>query len=211
MNKIIEGVNYQFIDGYDNKRITAYSRLEVDRTVKHNSGKSWIVYLNQHNCTYYAGRESISLTSDLYEVYKHITTNSSLFSLSTFQRLEEFEGVLDERVILLTWRKYENVRKCVQIVSNEEIDFISNSKNLKGHIQYVVHSTKQHEKHKAFNHPKLGTVYYESRLVYNYQTDLDLRSDKSTILLPELIDTADRSLVGDLSKELDFALEELAL
>jgi hypothetical protein len=198
MNKIIDGVNYQYIDGYNNKRITGYGKIVIDEVIENRSGKSYNVYLKQSNVTYYAGKGSLSLETNPQQALDYIKSNSGLFGLTTFQRIKEL-STIDERVNLLTWLQYTNTRYCVQVVNKNDYEYLISKDELQGHIQYVKHSKPLHDKHKPFNHPKLGLIYYESKFVYEYTPDLDLREGVINLSDDlEVLDYDNQSLVVDL-------------
>lgn len=173
MNKKIDNVDYRIIEGYENRRVTGYKPVQIDEVIQHRSGKTWNVYLKQENTTYYRYNNSLSLDISPDKAIQYIKDNVGLFGLSMFNKLEDLldKGINDERINLLTWGNYHQTRYAIQNVKPEDLDYLVNKPVLKGHIKYRIHDKPLRENHKPFNHPKLGQVYYESLLVYEYQPD----------------------------------------
>jgi hypothetical protein len=199
MNKIIDGVNYQYIDGYNNNRVTGYFKLEINEVLEHENGKNYKVYLKQKTVTYYKGSNGLSLSLDPNAALQHIKSTSSLFNLITYQRLKELDKI-DERVNLLTWQRWDKERRCIKLINKSEYEYLISRDELQGHIQYIRHDKPLYNNHEPFNHPKLGIVYYESNYVYDYQPDMDLKGNVINISDEvEVLDYDNQSLAVNLT------------
>ena len=220
MNKIIGDWNYRYVQGYDNKRIVAYSPVQAVESTLHKSGKSYNLRVAQIAKSYYKGLNSFDLSENPIDVYEAIMRNESQFSLNLQTKinmlLEQYEEI-DERVILATWVSskngytFESTRTSVRSVDKEVNDYLMNKSFIKGHIRNDRYSSPQYQGHIQRTHPLYGSFYNVGVHVSSYQEDKDLTNQDVKLKEPYL-HIEDKLIVSDLAnKEFDYALEELAL